>query len=193
MWCYKKNVNFFVQNTKREKLIESFERLQSIGHKTAARLAFHILNSSEEETNEFINSIQNAKKNLKYCSKCYNISDTDPCPLCANVKRDKEIICVVKEPKDVVAMENALRIYNGKALINSVNGKKESMKAIFPLVKKYGGVVVALTLDENGIPKKSEERFKIAEKMHSKASLYFSATFLRFSIALSTCFKFKSP
>ena len=70
-----------------EKLIESFERLPSIGHKTAARLAFYILNSSEEETNEFINSIKNAKANLKYCSKCYNISDTDPCTICANPKR----------------------------------------------------------------------------------------------------------
>ena len=63
-----------------EKLIESFERLPSIGHKTAARLAFYMLNCSEEETNEFISSIVNAKKNLKYCSKCFNISDTDPCP-----------------------------------------------------------------------------------------------------------------
>ena len=59
-----------------EKLIESFEKLPSIGNKTAARLAFHILDASEEETNEFIQSIINAKKNLKYCSKCFNISDT---------------------------------------------------------------------------------------------------------------------
>ena len=69
-----------------EKLIESFEKLPSIGHKTAARLAFHVLNSSEEETNEFISSIINAKKNLKYCSKCFNISDTDPCNICGNPK-----------------------------------------------------------------------------------------------------------
>ena len=65
-----------------EKLIESFEKLPSIGNKTAARLAFYILDASEEETNEFIQSIQNAKKNLKYCSKCFNISDTDPCNRC---------------------------------------------------------------------------------------------------------------
>lgn len=66
---------------------------------------------------------------------------------------------------DVSAMENALRIYNGKALINSVNGKKESMKAIFPLVKKYGGVVVALTLDETGIPETAEGRVEIAKNI----------------------------
>ena len=66
-----------------EKLIEAFERLPSIGNKTAARLAFYILNSSEEETNEFVQAIINAKKNLKYCSTCFNISDTDPCKICA--------------------------------------------------------------------------------------------------------------
>ena len=73
---------------------------------------------------------------------------------------------------DVVAMENALRIYNGKALINSVNGKEESMEAIFPLVKKYGGVVVALTLDENGIPETAEGRVEIAKKILKVAKEY---------------------
>ena len=62
-----------------EKLIESFEKLPSIGNKTAARLAFYILDASEEETNEFIESIQNAKKNLKYCSQCYNRSLPNMC------------------------------------------------------------------------------------------------------------------
>ena len=73
---------------------------------------------------------------------------------------------------DVSAMENALRIYNGKALINSVNGKEESMKAIFPLVKKYGGVVVALTLDENGIPETAEGRVEIAKNILKVAKEY---------------------
>ena len=78
-----------------EKLIEAFERLPSIGSKTAARLAFYILNASEDETTDFVNSIINAKKNLKYCSKCFNISDTDPCEICSNATRDNSIICVV--------------------------------------------------------------------------------------------------
>ena len=71
-----------------------------------------------------------------------------------------------------VAMEKALRRYNGKAMINSVNGKEESMCAIFPLVKKYGGVVVALTLDEDGIPATVEGRVKIAEKIIKTAAEY---------------------
>ncbi len=73
---------------------------------------------------------------------------------------------------DVTAMKNALRIYNGKALINSVNGKKESMNTIFPLVKKYGGVVVALTLDENGIPETAEGRVDIAKNILKVAKEY---------------------
>ncbi len=73
---------------------------------------------------------------------------------------------------DYEAMELALRRYNGKALINSVNGKQESMAHIFPLVKKYGGVVVALTLDEQGIPQTAEGRFNIAKNILEEASKY---------------------
>lgn len=73
---------------------------------------------------------------------------------------------------DVTAMEAALRRYNGKAMVNSVNGKRESMETVFPLVKKYGGLVVALTLDENGIPKTPEGRVKIAEKILDTAAKY---------------------
>ncbi len=76
------------------------------------------------------------------------------------------------DTSDVTAMEAALRRYNGKAMINSVNGKKESMEAVFPLVKKYGGLVVALTLDEDGIPENAEGRIAIAEKILETASDY---------------------
>jgi len=71
---------------------------------------------------------------------------------------------------DVVAMEGALRCYNGKAMVNSVNGKEEVMSQVFPLVAKYGGLVVALTLDENGIPATAEERVAIAEKIIKRAA-----------------------
>ena len=88
-----------------------------------------------------------------------------------------EIQAVVNLPlqidtSNVTAMERALRLYNGKALINSVNGKKECMNAIFPLVKKYGGVVVALTLDENGIPNDANARVDIAVKILNEAKKY---------------------
>ena len=73
---------------------------------------------------------------------------------------------------DPAALERALRIYNGKAIINSVNGKKSSMEAIFPLAKKYGGVIVALTLDENGIPEDAEGRMIIARRILERAKDY---------------------
>ena len=76
------------------------------------------------------------------------------------------------DTSDVKAMEAALRRYNGKAMINSVNGKKESMEAVFPLVKKYGGLVVALTLDEGGIPDTVQGRIAIAEKILATAAEY---------------------
>lgn len=76
------------------------------------------------------------------------------------------------DSSDPAAMERAMRIYNGKAMVNSVNGKADSMAAVFPLVKKYGGVVVALTLDENGIPETAAGRVKIAKKILAEAKKY---------------------
>lgn len=73
---------------------------------------------------------------------------------------------------DPVALERSLRCYNGKAIVNSVNGKAESMAAVFPLVKKYGGVVVCLTLDEDGIPESAEKRFAIAKKIYDESQKY---------------------
>ncbi|MDO5557568.1 MAG: recombination mediator RecR [Clostridia bacterium] len=112
-----------------EKLIEAFERLPSIGNKTAARLAFHILNSSKEEIDEFIGAITNAKQNLKYCSKCFNITDNDPCLICANDARDKSIICVVEDVKDVVAME---KTHEFKGLYHVLHGSISPMNGIGP-------------------------------------------------------------
>ncbi len=76
------------------------------------------------------------------------------------------------DTSNISAMESALRRYNGKAMINSVNGKKESMDTVFPLAKKYGGLVVALTLDESGIPEKAEGRLEIARKILASADSY---------------------
>ena len=112
-----------------EKLIEAFEKLPSIGNKTAARLAFHILDASEEDTNEFVKAIIDAKKNLKYCSSCYNISDTDPCPICANQNRHHTTICVVEDVRDVVAME---RTHEFKGIYHVLHGSISPMNGIGP-------------------------------------------------------------
>ena len=95
-----------------ERLTEQFARLPGIGGKTAQRLAFFILSQTEEEALAFADAIVTAKKTVKTCPVCQNLTDTDMCSLCADPKRDKGVICVVAEPKDVLAMERA-REYNG--------------------------------------------------------------------------------
>lgn len=93
------------------------------------------------------------------------------------VEAVKELQSIIDLPLQIdtsnpEAMERAMRIYNGKPLINSVNGKQEVMEAIFPLVKRYGGVVVALALDEEGIPETAEGRIAVARKIYEKAAQY---------------------
>ena len=88
-----------------------------------------MLNCSEEETNEFVNSIIDAKKNLKYCSQCYNISDTDPCMICANPKRDQSIICVVEDVRDIIAME---RTHEFRGVYHVLHGSISPMNGIGP-------------------------------------------------------------
>ena len=112
-----------------EKLIESFEKLPSIGHKTAIRLAYHILDMDNNEIQEFINSITNAKQKLKYCTNCYNISDTDPCPICSNPKRDHSTICVVEDVRDIMAME---RTHEYKGVYHVLHGTISPMNGIGP-------------------------------------------------------------
>lgn len=125
-----------------EKLIEAFEKLPSIGHKTAARLAFHMLNSSEEEINNFVNAITNAKKNLKYCSKCFNISDTDPCIICSNPKRDESIICVVEDVRDIIAME---RTHEFNGVYHVLHGSISPMNGVGPEDIKVKELLARLT------------------------------------------------
>ena len=112
-----------------EKLIESFEKLPSIGHKTAIRLAFHMLDMTDEEITEFTTSITDAKKKLKYCSTCFNISDIDPCPICSNPKRDQSTICVVEDVRDIMAME---RTHEYKGVYHVLHGTISPMNGIGP-------------------------------------------------------------
>ncbi len=112
-----------------EKLIEEFEKLPSIGHKTAVRLAFHMLNSSTEECEQFAKTIVETKKNLKYCSICNNITDTDPCSICSNTKRNQEVICVVEDVRDIVQIEKTHE-YNG--VYHVLNGVISPMNGIGP-------------------------------------------------------------
>ncbi len=88
-----------------QKLIKEFEKFPGIGHKTAVRLAFHVLESDETLAKNMAETLIEAKSKVKFCSVCYNLTDLDPCSICSNQKRNEEIICVVENVKDVIAME----------------------------------------------------------------------------------------
>ena len=90
-----------------ERLTEQFAKLPGIGGKTAQRLAFHLLSVTQDEAEEFANAILDAKKTVHLCPCCQNLTDRDLCPICDDESRDHGLICVVADPKDVVAMERA--------------------------------------------------------------------------------------
>ncbi|HPO77677.1 MAG TPA: recombination mediator RecR, partial [Thermoclostridium caenicola] len=110
-------------------LIEEFEKLPGIGHKTAQRLAFHVLNLPEEKVVSFARALVDAKRKTGFCSVCGNITDVDPCRLCSSDKRDRSVICVVQSPRDVAAME---RIREFRGQYHVLNGLISPMEGIGP-------------------------------------------------------------
>lgn len=103
-------MRFFAQPV--ERLIEQFERLPGIGRKSAQRLAFHVLSLPKEEAEAFANAILDAKNTVFTCKICQNLTDAEICPICGNPARDHGVICVVTDPKDVIALERT-REFNG--------------------------------------------------------------------------------
>src|SRR5690606_18390527 len=111
------------------KLIDSFMKLPGIGPKTAARLAFFVLTMKEDTVLSFAKALVDAKRNLTYCSVCGHITDVDPCQICSDQTRDLSTICVVQDPKDVIAMEK-MKDYNG--LYHVLHGAISPMDGIGP-------------------------------------------------------------
>ena len=95
-----------------QNLIDQFERMQGIGHKTAQRMAFYVLGLTEQEAQEFANAITDAHTKIKQCKICCDLADDDLCPICKSKTRDKSIMCVVEDPRDVAAIERTHE-YNG--------------------------------------------------------------------------------
>lgn len=112
-----------------EILINELSKLPGIGGKTAQRLAFHILSLDEKEVGQIANAMTNAKEQMKYCSVCGNLTDTDPCRICSDASRRQDIICVVENPRDVMAMER-IREYNGQYHV--LHGVISPMEGIGP-------------------------------------------------------------
>lgn len=111
------------------RLIEQFERLPGIGRKTAQRLAFFLINQPEEKSEEFADAILEARKSMHFCKVCQDLTDHEICRICDDPERDRSVICVVEEPKDVVAFEKT-RDYNG--LYHVLHGVISPMDGIGP-------------------------------------------------------------
>ena len=124
------------------KLTDSFARLPGIGRKSASRLAFHILNMSDSEAEDFTNSIVEARKTLHCCPVCQNLTDKEICPLCAGENRDRTTICVVESPQDVLVFEKT-RDYSG--LYHVLHGVLSPMDGIGPEQLKIKELIARLS------------------------------------------------
>ena len=136
-----------------EKLIEEFAKLPSIGKKSAQRLTLHILNLTKDEVEEFANALVKARGTIKYCSVCGNFTDTDPCAICSNPNREKDIICVVEQPKDIMTMEK-VKEFNGlyhvlHGTISPMQGRGPQDIRIRELVARMSGDVKEVIVATN--------------------------------------------
>jgi recombination protein RecR len=127
-------------------LIDEFSRLPGIGKKSAQRLAFHVINQSEDSAIRLSEAIMNAKKKIRYCSECFNITESDPCYICSSTKRDRSIICVVEDPKDVIAIE---RTKEYKGLYHVLHGSISPMDGIGPEDIKLRELIIRLQKEDN--------------------------------------------
>ncbi len=124
------------------KLIEHFRALPGIGAKTAVRLAYHVLDMEPAQAQALAQSILEAKAKIGYCSTCYNLTDQDPCQICAAEKRDHSVICVVEQPQDVAAMER-MRDYNG--VYHVLHGALSPLEGVGPDQLKIKELLARLT------------------------------------------------
>ena len=112
-----------------QNLIDQFERMQGIGHKTAQRMAFYVLGLSDSQAQEFAKAITDAHTKIKQCKICCDLADDDLCPICKDKTRDKSVICVVEDPRDVVAIE---RTHEYKGTYHVLHGAISPMDNIGP-------------------------------------------------------------
>ncbi len=111
------------------KLIDVFRKMPGIGHKSAVRMAYYILSLSDSEVDGIITAISDAKEKIRYCSVCQNMTESDPCEICSNTKRNHSVICVVEQPKDVIALEKTREYYG---VYHVLHGAISPMDGITP-------------------------------------------------------------
>jgi len=129
------------------KLIDEFKRLPGVGHKSAQRLAFHVLKAPQEEADRLIEAIREVKEKIVFCSTCNNLTDVDPCRFCSGHSRDKSTICVVEEPYNLVAIEKT-REYHG--IYHVLHGALSPIRGIGPEELRIKNLLERLRPDETG-------------------------------------------
>lgn len=125
------------------RLVEQFMKIPSVGRKTAQRMAFHVLNLSKNDAEDFAKAILDAHDKIHKCGVCFNLTQGELCPVCSNPERDKGLICVVEGPKDVIAIERA-REYTGvyhvlHGVISPMNGIGPEQLTLKELVARASG------------------------------------------------------
>ena len=131
------------------RLIDEFKRLPGVGHKSAQRLAFHLLRVPTEEAARLTDAIREVKEKIIFCSQCNNLTDTDPCRFCASPTRDRSMICVVEEPYNLVAIEKT-REYHG--LYHVLHGSLSPIRGIGPEELRIKNLLERLRPREDGEP-----------------------------------------
>ena len=137
-----------------EKLIEQFQRIPSIGRKTAQRMAFHVLDLTDEQAKEFADAIIDAHTKIHHCELCHNLTENDLCPICASNNRDHSTVCVVEEPRDVLAFEKT-REFQGvyhvlHGVISPMNGIGPEQLTIKSLIERAtSGEIIEIIMATN--------------------------------------------
>lgn len=135
------------------RLIDEFKRLPGIGHKSAQRLAFHLLRVPMEEAGRLADAIREVKEKIIFCSVCNNLTDSDPCRFCASLSRDRTMICVVEEPYNLVAIEKT-REYHG--LYHVLHGSLSPIRGIGPEELRIKNLLERLRPNAAGQPEVKE-------------------------------------
>lgn len=128
------------------KLIDEFKRLPGIGHKSAQRLAFHVLRMTQADVERFVAALEEVKRKIVSCTVCNNLTDVDPCRFCASTARDRSMICVVEEPYNLVAVEKT-RSYNG--LYHVLHGSLSPIRGLGPEDLKLQNLLPRLRPENN--------------------------------------------
>ena len=128
------------------KLIDEFKRLPGIGHKSAQRLAFHVLRMTQADVERFVTALEEVKRKIVSCTVCNNLTDVDPCRFCSSTSRDRSMICVVEEPYNLVAVEKT-RSYNG--LYHVLHGALSPIRGLGPEDLRLANLLPRLRPENN--------------------------------------------